>query len=87
LVIYWAMPNPALSAPARVPGGPPPHPPPALLAGPTTASQRVLVSTLARVAADAAADGIEAPAIVVIGDIVRVRGELDATAANTEPSR
>jgi siroheme synthase len=45
------------------------------------------VSTLRDVAADAAADGIEAPAIVVVGDIVRVRDELDAAAANREPSR
>ena len=52
----------------------------------TTSGQRVLVSTLGHVAVDAVAEGIEAPAIVVIGDIVKVREEL-AAAASAEPSR
>jgi uroporphyrin-III C-methyltransferase len=87
IVLYMAMRNLAEIADAFVGGGLSPETPAAVIAAATTASQRVLVSTLARVAAAAAADGIEAPAIVVIGDIVRVRGELDATAANAEPSR
>ena len=86
-MLYMAMRNLAEIADALVGGGLSPATPAAVVAAATTTSQRVLVSTLGRVAADAAADGIEAPAIVVIGDIVRVREELDAAAANGEPSR
>jgi uroporphyrin-III C-methyltransferase len=86
-VLYMAMRNLAEIAEALLAGGLPSHTPAAVVAAATTTSQRVLVSTLGRVAADAASDGIEAPAIVVIGDIVKVRGELDAPAANGEPSR
>ena len=82
IVLYMAMRNLAEIADALVGGGLSADTPAAVIAAATTASQRVLVSTLGRVAADAAADGIEAPAIVVIGDIVKVRSELDAVAAN-----
>jgi len=36
----------------------------------------VLVSTLARVAADAAAQAIEPPAVVVVGEVVGLREQL-----------
>ena len=84
IVLYMAMRNLAEIAEALLAGGLPPATPAAVVAAATTTSQRVLVSTLGRVAADAAADGIGAPAIVVIGDIVKVREELVASA---EPSR
>ena len=44
----------------------------------TTARQRVLTSTLADVAADAGLAGIAPPAVVVIGDVVRLREMLGA---------
>ena len=39
--------------------------------------QRVLESTLGACAADVVASGIEPPAIVVIGEVVRLRAALD----------
>jgi len=53
----------------------------------TTAEQRVVVSTLADVATVAA--GIEAPSIVVIGEVVRFRAALDwvgSSAGHAEPA-
>ena len=42
----------------------------------TLPSQRTLIATLDTVAADVAAAGIGAPAIVVVGDVVRLRNEI-----------
>jgi uroporphyrin-III C-methyltransferase / precorrin-2 dehydrogenase / sirohydrochlorin ferrochelatase len=42
----------------------------------TTEHQRVLVSTLDRVSQDAAAQSIRSPAVIVIGDVVRLRERL-----------
>jgi uroporphyrin-III C-methyltransferase len=44
----------------------------------TTPDQHVLTSTLAEVSADAARAGIRPPAIVVIGEVVRLRETLGA---------
>jgi uroporphyrin-III C-methyltransferase len=49
--------------------------PVAVISKATTAAQRILVSTLGEVAAAAA--GIEAPSIVVVGEVVRFRAALD----------
>jgi len=43
----------------------------------TTAEQQVLETTLGRCGADVVAQGIEPPAIVVIGEVVRLRAALD----------
>ena len=53
--------------------------PVAVISDGTTPRQRVLVSTLALVAEDAAAEGVRPPAVVVVGDVVRLR-ELLASA-------
>jgi uroporphyrin-III C-methyltransferase/precorrin-2 dehydrogenase/sirohydrochlorin ferrochelatase len=50
--------------------------PVAVICDGTTPQQRVLVSTLARVAADAAAGAVRPPAVVVVGEVVRLRGQL-----------
>ena len=50
--------------------------PAAVIASATTPQQRVLVSTLAELAAASRANKFEPPAIVVIGDIVKMRSEL-----------
>jgi len=50
--------------------------PAAIIAAATTPKQRILVSTLQNLAADARAKKFEPPAIVVIGDIVGLRGRL-----------
>jgi len=52
-----------------------PDEPVAVISKATTAAQRVVVSTLGEVVA--AATGIEAPSIVVIGEVVRFRAALD----------
>src|ERR1700719_2785186 len=50
--------------------------PAAVIASATTPKQRVLVSTLERLADDAREQKFEPPAIVVIGDIVEMRSQL-----------
>ena len=56
-------------------GGRRPEEPVAVISKATTAKQRVVVSTLGEVVAAAA--GIEAPSIVVIGEVVRFHTTLD----------
>ena len=51
--------------------------PVAVIAKATTAEQQVLESTLGKIVADIAASGIEPPAMVVVGEVVRLRGGLD----------
>jgi uroporphyrin-III C-methyltransferase len=51
--------------------------PAAVVSKATTPAQRILVSTLGEIAAAAAAAAIEAPAIVVIGETIRLRDRLD----------
>jgi siroheme synthase len=51
--------------------------PVAVISNATTAKQRVLETTLATAVADVAANAIEAPALIVVGDVVRLRAGLD----------
>jgi len=51
--------------------------PVAVIAKATTAEQQVLESTLGKIVADISASGIEPPAMVVVGEVVRLRGGLD----------
>jgi uroporphyrin-III C-methyltransferase len=51
--------------------------PVAIVSKAATPSQRVLETTLGRAAADAAAAAIEPPAIIVVGEVVRLRDRLD----------
>ncbi len=50
--------------------------PVAVICDGTTPRQQVLISTLGQVAADAARQGIRAPAVVVVGEVVRLRALL-----------
>jgi len=50
--------------------------PAAVIASATTPRERILISTLDRLAADAREQKLEPPAIVVIGDIVNARERL-----------
>jgi uroporphyrin-III C-methyltransferase len=50
--------------------------PAAVICDGTTERQQVLVSTLGQVAGDAAASGIRPPAVVVVGEVVRLREAL-----------
>ncbi len=49
----------------------------AVISQATTSRQRVLETTLARAVEDVATSGIEAPALIVIGEVVRLRAGLD----------
>jgi uroporphyrin-III C-methyltransferase len=51
--------------------------PVAVISRATTAQQRVLETSLEHCVADLAASGLEPPALVVIGEVVRLRGGLD----------
>lgn len=75
LVIYMGMKHLATIARELQVGGLPASTPVALIQNGTLPDERRLVSTLANVAADAAADGIGSPAIVVVGDVVRYARE------------
>jgi uroporphyrin-III C-methyltransferase len=77
LVIYMALKHIGQIADRLIAGGRRPEEPVAIVAKATTAEQRVLETTLARAANDAAAAKIEPPAIVVVGDAVRLRAGLD----------
>jgi uroporphyrin-III C-methyltransferase len=50
----------------------------------TTERQQVLVSTLGQVAEDAAASGVRPPAVVVVGEVVRLREALGQEAPARE---
>ena len=54
-----------------------PGEPVAVVSKATSSEQRVLETTLGACAADIAQSGIEPPAIVVVGEIVRLRAALD----------
>ena len=77
LVIYMALKHLEQIAGRLIEGGRPPQEPVAIVSRATTAEQRVLETTLGKAARDAEASGIEPPAMVVIGDVVRLRAALD----------
>ncbi len=76
LVLYMVMHNLDRIAAALMEGGLAGATPAAVIASATTPRQRVLVSTLDKLAENARAENFEPPAIVVIGDIVTMRGRL-----------
>jgi uroporphyrin-III C-methyltransferase len=82
IVLYMVMHNLERIADALMRGGLDPGTPAAIIAAATTPDERVLVSTLGRVAADAREQKLQPPAIVVVGDIVTVRDRLLAAAAD-----
>jgi uroporphyrin-III C-methyltransferase len=77
LVIYMALKHLEQIAGRLIAGGRSPGDPVAIVSKATTAAQRVLETTLAQAARDAEAAGIEPPAMVVVGDVVRLRAALD----------
>jgi uroporphyrin-III C-methyltransferase len=81
IVLYMGLRNLAKIAQALMRGGLPASTPAAVIASATLADQRVLASRLDSIAAEAHAAHIAAPAMVVIGEIVRTRQQLlDASA-------
>ena len=75
IVLYMALKHLPNIVARLIAGGRRPDEPAAVVARATTHAQRVLVSSLGELAA--AAGAIEAPAIVVVGEVVRLRAGLD----------
>jgi uroporphyrin-III C-methyltransferase len=81
IVLYMGLRNLEKIAQALMRGGLPASTPAAVIASATLADQQVLASRLDSIAAEARAAHIAAPAMVVIGEIVRTRQQLlDASA-------
>ena len=76
IVLYMVMHNLEPIAAALLQAGLAGSTPAAVIASATTPKQRILISTLADVAAAVRAQNFEPPAIVVIGDIVTMRNAL-----------
>jgi uroporphyrin-III C-methyltransferase len=77
IVLYMALKHIARIAERLIAGGRDAATPVAVISKATTAEQQVLETTLARCAADVGAKGIEPPAMVVVGEVVRLRAALD----------
>jgi len=77
IVMYMALKHIAPIAARLISAGRLPGEPVAVVSKATGVEQRVLESTLGVCAADVAASGIEPPAIVVVGEVVRLRAALD----------
>jgi len=77
IVLYMGLNHLKRIAARLIAAGRPPQEPVAIVSKATTPGQRVLVSSLAEAAADAAAARIEGPTIIVIGEVVRLRATLD----------
>jgi uroporphyrin-III C-methyltransferase len=77
LVLYMALKHLGPITERLMAGGRLGDEPVAIVSDATLPSQRVLETTLARGVADAKAAGIEPPAIVVVGEVVRLRARLD----------
>lgn len=82
IILYMALGNLEPIAAALIAGGLDPHEPVAVIASATLPDERILVSELHRVAAEARELRFEAPAIIAIGAIVAVRARLAAVAAH-----
>ena len=82
LVLYMALKHLAPIAQRLMASGRAPSEPVAVVSKATTEDQRVLETTLARAAEDVAAARIEPPAIIVVGEVVRLRARLAAAMAS-----
>lgn len=81
LVIYMGLKHLPRIRSAVLAAGRRANEPVALVSHATTARQRVLETTLGAVVEDATAHAVEAPALIVIGEVVRLRAGLDWLAA------
>ncbi len=77
IVLYMALNQLARIAARLIAAGRAADEPVAIISRATTAEQRVVVTSLAEAAGAAAAARIEAPTIVVIGEVVRLQARLD----------
>jgi uroporphyrin-III C-methyltransferase len=83
IVLYMALKHLDLIADKLIAGGRDPSEPVAIVTNASTPQQRVHETTLAQAASDVAAHGISPPALVVIGEVVRLRAGLDWLGALT----
>ena len=77
IVMYMAMKHLAQIAARLILAGRATEEPVAIVSHATTEAQQVLETTLGEAAADLSASGMEPPAIVVVGEVVRLRAALD----------
>jgi uroporphyrin-III C-methyltransferase len=77
IVLYMALNHLARIMARLIEAGRKPDEPVAIISKATTQAQRVLVSSLEEAAASAQAAQIEAPTIIVVGEVVRLRATLD----------
>jgi len=87
IVLYMVMHNLERIAAALAAAGLPGDTPAAVIASATTPAQRIVVSTLQKLAATVREQNIEPPAIVVIGEIVYLRDKLLAGSAAAEKAQ
>jgi uroporphyrin-III C-methyltransferase/precorrin-2 dehydrogenase/sirohydrochlorin ferrochelatase len=76
LVLLMGVSRLAETAAALIAAGRPSDTPVALVERGWTPDQRTTTTTLARAAADAEAAGVQAPAVVVVGEVVSLRDRL-----------
>ncbi len=77
IVMYMAMKHLGQIAASLIKAGRQESEPVAIICDATTKTQRVLETTLGKAAADLEVSGLEPPAIVVVGEVVRMRAGLD----------
>ncbi len=77
IVMYMAMKHIGTIAANLIAGGRSPEEPVAFVCNAATPQQTVLETTLARAEVDVIASGLQPPAIVVVGEVVRLRASLD----------
>jgi uroporphyrin-III C-methyltransferase len=87
IVMYMAMKHIGQITANLMAAGRAPDEPVAFVCNAATAEQMVLETSLARAEADMAVAGIEPPAIVVVGEVVRLRASLDWLGALTTGRR
>jgi len=78
LVIYMAVKHLGVIVDRLMAGGRSAEEPLAFICSATTTRQRVVISTLGRAVVDRDTQGVEAPAIIVVGEVVRLREQLGA---------
>lgn len=83
IVFYMGLNNLDAICGALLEGGMHSSTPAAIISAATSATQRVVTSILSDLTDAAMTSGIQGPAIVVVGEIVRVRNDLLALAADT----
>jgi len=77
IVMYMAMKHIAEISANLIAAGRPPSEPVAFVCNAATGRQQVLETTLGEASAAIAASGLEPPAVVVVGEVVRLRASLD----------